>query len=169
MLRPSPRMPTILESCQGRLPERSFGAGEIVIAEGTRVGSLFVLIDGAVEILKGEYSINVIAEPGSVFGEISVLLDTTHTATVKTTMPSRFYVVEDSLEFLRSTPDVALGVARMLAKRLYAMTTYLVDQKQQFEQHSDHFGMVDEVLDALSHAQDDEHEPGSDREREPNY
>ena len=69
MLRPSPRMPTILESCQGRLPERSFGAGEIVIAEGTRVGSLFVLIDGAVEILKGEYSINVIAEPGSVFGE----------------------------------------------------------------------------------------------------
>ncbi len=162
-------MPTILEGCQGRLPERSFGGGEVIIAEGTRAGCLFILADGAVEIAKEAYVINVISDPGAVFGEISVLLDTVHTATVKTTMPSRFYIVDDPLEFLRSTPDVALGVARMLAKRLHAMTTYLVDLKQQFEHHSDHFGMVDEVLDALSHSQHHDHEPGSDREDEPDY
>lgn len=161
-------MPTILDACHDRLPERSFGADETIITEGSRAGCLFVLIDGAVDIVKGEYVINTIAEPGSVFGEISVLLDTVHTATVKTTMPSRFYVVDDSLEFMRSTPDVALHVARMLAKRLHAMTTYLVDLKEQFEHHSDHFGMVDEVLDALSHAQHDDHEPGSDRD-DPDY
>jgi len=162
-------MPSILEACHGRLPERTFGAAEIVIAEGTRAGCLFVLAEGAVDVVKHDYVVNTIAEPGAVFGEISVLLATVHTATVRTTMPSRFYVVEDSLEFLRSTPDVALHVARMLAKRLYAMTTYLVDLKQQFEQHADHFGMVDEVLDALSHSQHDDHEPGSDREDEPEY
>lgn len=162
-------MPTILEGCQGRLPERAFPADTVIIAEGTRAGSLYVLAEGAVEITKDGTLITVISEPGAVFGEISVLLDTVHTATVKTTAASRFYLVEDSLEFLRSTPDVALGVARMLAKRLHAMTTYLVDLKQQFAQHSDHFGMVDEVLDALSHSQHHDHEPGSDREDEPDY
>jgi CRP/FNR family cyclic AMP-dependent transcriptional regulator len=162
-------MPTIVDACHGRLPERSVAAGEVIIMEGTRAGCLYVLIEGAVDIVKGEYVINTIAEPGAVFGEISVLLDTVHTATVKTTAPSRFYVVEDSLEFMRSTPDMALHVARMLAKRLHAMTTYLVDLKHQFEQHADHFGMVDEVLDALSHAQHDDHEPGSDRDDDLGY
>jgi CRP-like cAMP-binding protein len=162
-------MPSILEACQGRLPERTFGAGEIIIAEGTRAGMLFVLAEGTVEVVKGDYVINAFSEPGAVFGEISVLLDTVHSATVRTTAPSRFFLVTDPLEFLRSTPDVALGVARLLAKRLYAMTTYLVDLKQQFEHHTDHFGMVDEVLDALSHSQHDDHDPGSDRDEGGEY
>jgi CRP/FNR family cyclic AMP-dependent transcriptional regulator len=161
-------MPSILEACQGRLPERSFGAGEIIITEGTRAGKLFILAEGTVEVVKGDYVISTLEDPGAVFGEISVLLDTVHMATVRTAVPSRFYLVDEPLEFLRSAPDVALGVARMLAKRLHAMTTYLVDLKHQFEHHSDHFGMVDEVLDALSHSQHDDHDPGSDREPDPN-
>ncbi len=162
-------MSTILDACQGRLPERSFAAGEVIIAEGTPAGKLFILAEGTVEVAKEEYVINTLSDPGSVFGEISVLLDTVHTATVRTTSPTRFFVVDDPLEFLRSTPDVALGVARLLAHRLHAMTTYLVDLKHQFEQYTDHFGMVDQVLDALTHSQLEEHKPGSDREREPNY
>ena len=112
--------------------------------------------------------INTFNDPGAVFGEISVLLDTVHTATVRTLDALTFYVVDDPLAFLRSAPDVALGVARMLAKRLHAMTTYLVDLKQQFEHHDDHLGMVDEVLDALTHSQHDDHDPGSDRDPDPN-
>ena len=162
-------MPTILEVCQGRLPESRFGSGEVIIAEGTPAGKLFILAEGTVEVVKDTYVINTLSDPGAVFGEISVLLDTVHTATVRATSPTRFFVVDDPLEFMRSTPEVALGVARLLAHRLHAMTTYLVDLKHQFEQHTDHFGMVDEVLDALSHSQPEDHTPGSDREREPNY
>ncbi len=157
---------TILDACQGHLPERAFGPGETVIAEGTPAGALFILIAGRVEIRKQDYAITELDEPGGVFGEISVLLDTTHTATVATLAPSRFYVVDEPLAFMRTTPEVALLVARLLAKRLHAMTTYLVDLKQQFDQHDDHFGIVDQVLDALTHSQDD-HKPGSDREPDP--
>jgi len=160
-------MPTILEACQGSLPERTVAAGEVIIAEGTRAGMLFVLAEGRVDVVKGDYLVSTVSDPGAVFGEISLLLDTPHTATVRTTVPSRFYVVADPLAFLRSAPDVALGVARLLAQRLHATTTYLVDLKQQFEHHTDHFGMVDEVLDALSHSQSHEHEPGSDRDPDP--
>lgn len=161
-------MVDILQACQGRLPERTFPAGDVIIAEGTRAGALFILAEGAVEVVKGEFAINTFSDPGAVFGEISILLDTTHTATVRTTAVSRFYIVDAPLEFMRSTPEIALGVARLLAKRLHAMTTYLVDLKQQFEHHDDHLGIVDEVLDALTHSQHDDHSPGSDRDPDPN-
>ena len=159
---------TILDSCKGHLPERSFGAGEIVMAEGTPAGALFILIEGRVEVRKHDYVITTLDEPGVVFGEISVLLETAHTATVATAAPSRFYVVDQPLEFMRTAPEVALVVARLLARRLHAMTTYLVDLKQQFEDHDNHFGMIDEVLDVLSHAQHEGHTPGSDRDPDPN-
>lgn len=160
-------MRDILSFCAGRLPERSLPAGEVVMAEGVRDGMLFILAEGAVEVLKGDFQINTFTDAGAVFGEISVLLDTPHTATVRTLVPSRFYVVERPDEFLRSAPEISLHVARLLAKRLHAMTTYLVDLKHQFEDHESHLGMVDEVLDALTHAQDEEHAPGSDRDPDP--
>lgn len=161
-------MRQILNLCSADMPQRTVAAGVTLMEEGKRDHLLLILIEGSVEILKGEYQINVISEPGAVFGEVSVLLDAPHTATVKTTAESRFYVADDPLAFLRSNPAIALGVSRLLAKRLHAMTTYLVDLKQQFEGHDDHFGMIDEVLDSLAHAQDDEHEPGSDRDPDPN-
>jgi CRP-like cAMP-binding protein len=163
-----PAMPSILEICRGHLPERRCRADEVIIAEGTRAGAIFILAEGEVAVVKHGFEINTFSDPGAVFGEISVLLDTVHTATVKTTTPALFYVVDDPLPFLRSTPDVALGVARLLAQRLHAMTTYLVDLKTQFEDRGDHFGMVDEVLDALSHSQDHDHVAGSDRD-DPDY
>jgi len=149
------------------MPQRTVAAGVTVMEENQPASALLILIEGSVEILKGDYQINVISEPGALFGEVSVLLNSQHTATVKTLVESRFYVAEDPAAFLRSQPPVALAVARLLAKRLHAMTTYLVDLKQQFEDESDHLGMIDEVLDTLSHSQDDDHEPGSDRDPDP--
>lgn len=160
-------MRRLLRYCPTDMPQRTAAAGEVVLQEGQRAGVLLILVDGAVEIVKGDIQVDEIAEPGAVFGEISVLLDAPHSATVRTTAPSRFYVAEDPLGFLRSHPEVALAISQLLAQRLNAMTSYLVDLKRQFEEHDDHFGMIDEVLDALSHAQDEEHDPGSDRDPDP--
>lgn len=157
----------LLTYCPPYMPERKVAPGDILLEEGKRAGVLLILIEGSVEIVKGEYQIDLISEPGSVFGEISVLLDTPHTATVRAATAARLYVAEDPLAFLRSHPEVALGLSKLLAKRLYAMTSYLVDLKRQFEGRGDHFGMIDEVLDTLIHAQDEEHEPGSDRDPDP--
>lgn len=160
-------MRRLLRYCPPSMPVRTFAAGEVLLEEGHREGLLLVLVEGGVEILKGDYQIDVVTEPGSVFGEISVLLDAPHMATVKTTVESRFYVAENPLSFLRSHPEVGLAIAQLLAKRLNAMTSYLIDLKHQFEGHDDHFGMIDEVLGTLAHAQDDEHEPGSHRDPDP--
>jgi CRP/FNR family transcriptional regulator, cyclic AMP receptor protein len=160
-------MRRLLRYCPPYMPRRTFAPGEVLLREGERAGVLLILIEGAVEILKGDYRIDTVAEPGAVFGELSVLLDAPHMATVKATAESRFYVAEDPIKFLRSHPEVALAISQLLAKRLNAMTSYLVDLKHQFEGHDDHFGMIDEVLDTLVHAQDEEHEPGSERDPDP--
>lgn len=156
-------MRMILSFCQG-LPETTFGSGEVLLAEGGRDRILFILIEGEVEVLKGNFQINTVSEPGALFGEISVLLDLPHMATVKALTPSRAYVVERADEFLQSHTDIAYHLARLLAQRLHGITTYLVDLKNQFEDQKDHFGMVDEVLEALVHQQAEECTPGSDRD-----
>ena len=157
-----------LDHCRG-LPERVFEPGEVLIREGTP-GPLFVLVEGAVEILAGDFRITIFDEPGSIFGEISVLLGIPPTATVKALERTRAFVAEDGVAFLSARPELALMIARMLAQRLTSVTSYLADIKRQFEDQKGHLGMVDEVLETLVNDQGTgERMPrGSDREPDPN-
>jgi CRP/FNR family cyclic AMP-dependent transcriptional regulator len=160
-------MREILEACARTRSPVVIAAGETLLTEGQRAGLLYVLEEGEVEISKGDYQVALISLPGTVLGDISVLLGTPHTATAKTTAPCRMYVIDDPLEFLRVHPEAALDIAQLLAERLHAMTTYLVDLKKQYEGSDDQFGMVDEVLETLSHAQRSGHVPGSRRDPDP--
>jgi len=152
----------VLALCRG-MPLRQMAAGQVLLEEGRSAGVLYVLATGAVEIVKGEVQITTVSEPGSVFGEVSILLETPHMATVRTLQDSTFYVAEHPLDFLRSQPELALSVCRLLARRLQFVTTYLVDLKRQFAGHDDHFALVDEVLENLVHHQAAPSKIGSDR------
>lgn len=149
------------------LPRRQFAAGETVLREGEAAGLLFVLEDGAVEIVKRDIQISTISEPGSVFGEMSALLGVPHTTTVRALRDSTFHVADDPNAFLHATPAIALEVAKLLSRRLQLVTDYLADVKEQFSDRSDHLAMVDEVLDSLVHHQDPPSETGSDRHPDP--
>jgi CRP/FNR family transcriptional regulator, cyclic AMP receptor protein len=142
-------------------------AGTVLLSEGTRSGRLYVLAEGSLEIVRGETQVSIISEPGSFFGEMSVLLDLPHTATVRAVSPTIVYAFDDAHAFLRSDPEIAFVVARMLAQRLNAVTTYLVDLKRQYAGNNNHLGMVSEVLASLLHNQDGEVTPGSDRQPDP--
>ena len=157
-------MQQILSFCRNLgLPERSFAAGETLLPENARTGALYILIEGEVEVLKGDFQVYLASDPGATFGEISALLDIPHTATVKTVTPCRVHVVANAASFLEARPDVALALARLLARRLYSVTTYLADIKLQFAEHDSHLSVVDEVLETLLHDQHPEFSPGSDR------
>lgn len=160
-------MRKVLDACARSMSTVAIPAGETLLQEGQRAGILYVLAEGEVEISKGEIQVALLSQPGTVLGDISVLLETPHTATVKTATPSRLYVISAPLDFLRAHPEAALDIAQLLAERLHAMTTYLVDLKKQYEGSDDQFGMVDEVLETLSHAQRAGHEPGSKRDPDP--
>ena len=142
----------ILELC-GSIPVREFEAEAILLAEGGKSGLLYILIDGDVEIVKGDFQINIVSDPGAIFGEISVLLDLPHMATVRALSRCRVHEVRDSNAFLQAHPELAYHLAQLLARRLHGVSTYLVDLKHQFADRNDHLGMVDEVLEALVNQQ----------------
>ena len=155
-------MQSVLTICQG-LPERTFQQGDILMTEGGRDKLIYVLIEGGVDIYKGDILVSSQFDPGAIYGELAVLLDVSHTATVKAATNSRTYVVEEANEFLRSHPDLSFQLASLLARKLNSITTYLADLKHQFEDRDDHLGMVDVVLESLLHEQVEDIEPGSDR------
>ncbi len=159
-------MASILETCAGA-PRKDFPAGTVLITEGDTSGRLYILAEGTVEVLRGDTQVAVIGEPGAVFGEMSVLLNRPHTATVRATTPVKLYIFDDAEGFLKAHPEIAFFLSKLLAQRLAAATTYLVDIKRQFEGKSDHFGMVGEVLETLIHQQPEEFSPGPEREADP--
>lgn len=145
-------MNAVLDECRD-LKEISFEPGEKLIHEGAAADRMFVLIEGEVAVSKGPVQVAVDRKPGSLFGEMSALLETNYTASVVAVTPVRAYQVEKPIEFMTRRPGLAIHAARLLAQRLHDGTTYLADLKVQFEDRKDHLGMVDQVLDALMHHQ----------------
>ena len=151
------------------LPELAVPAGGDVIVEGTERGPLFVLATGAVEVIRAGVTVANIDEPGAIFGEMATLLESPATATVRARSECTFRVCDAPDHFLRSRPEVAHAVAIMLARRLDVVTRYLVDVREQYADRDDHLGMVDVVLESLSHHQGAQPDAGSDREPDAPY
>jgi CRP/FNR family cyclic AMP-dependent transcriptional regulator len=159
-------MRAVLDYCTGGT-ERKVSAGTLVIHEGGKTGHLFVLIEGRLEVVKGDSVVAVLTEPGAVLGEMSVLLDQPHTATVRAVSDSVIYEFNDAASFLRDQPAVALLIAQLLAQRLNVATTYLADLMHQYAGHGTHLAMVGEVLQSMINLPPTQVSPGSDRQSDP--
>jgi CRP-like cAMP-binding protein len=159
-------MREILEYCIGGI-RRNVSPGDLVVHEGGRTGHLYVLIEGRLEVVKGDTVVASITEPGAVFGEMSVLLDKPHTATVRAASDSAIYEIDDAASFLRAQPAAALLIARMLAQRLNVANTYLADIKRQYAGHGNHLEMVGDILQSMINLSPTQVSPGSDRQSDP--
>ena len=80
-----------LQGTLAYLPLETYQAGETVLAAGSRTGRLLFLKDGAVAVVQQGIQIAKEAEPGTMFGDISALLDWPHTADVVALETSRFH------------------------------------------------------------------------------
>ena len=154
-------MQAILQYCTGGRP-RQVSAGDAIIKEGHRTGRLYVLIEGRVDVVKGDTVVASIAEPGAIFGEMAVLLAQDHTATVKAASDAEIYEIEDAASFLRAQPEVALLLAQLLARRLHVATTYLADLKRQYAGQGNHLAMVGDLLQSMINLAPANVSPGSD-------
>src|SRR5437764_5115731 len=159
-------MREILDYCKGAV-RREVPAGTIVISEGSKTGHLFMLIEGQLEILRGDAVVAVLSEPGALTGVMPLLLDRPYTATVRTAAPSIYYEVEAAASFLNEEPAVARLIARLLAQRLNIATTYLADLMQQYAGHGTHLEMVGEILQSMISLPPQQVSPGSDRQSDP--
>jgi CRP-like cAMP-binding protein len=159
-------MREVLNYCTGGT-QRNIAAGTIFIREGGTTGHLFVLIEGRLEVVKGDAIVASIAEPGAVVGEMSILLNAPHTATVRAAADSTVYEFADAASFLNEQPAVALLIARLLAQRLNVATTYLADIMRQYAGHGNHLAMVGEILQSMINLPPIQVSPGSDLQSDP--
>lgn len=133
----------------GLLPLRRFVAGEVLLQEGGEEPGLFFLERGTVEVWKDGQSIARVRERGAVFGEMSVLLGSAHTATVTAAGEVECRVAEAPAAYLAEHPEVVLYIGWILARRLDSLNRYLVDMRAQFEDREDHVGIANAVLGAI--------------------
>jgi CRP/FNR family cyclic AMP-dependent transcriptional regulator len=109
-----------------------FPAGaELITQGGSAGGSIMVLKEGEVEVQRDGKYVSTIKQPGAIFGEMSVLLDRPHSATVRAITDVQLYVVDDAINVLEQHPAWLLQIARLLAQRVNATTAQLVALKQQ--------------------------------------
>ena len=122
-----------LQNSLASLPLVTYQAGETVIVDGSKTGRLLTLKKGSVAIVKDDTEIATVAEPGAVFGELSVLLDQPHTADVRALETSQFHIA-NATTFFEQNPMAVLYVATtVLAHRLDGANHALIQLKNQLQ------------------------------------
>ncbi len=158
---------TSLLDVTGDLPEVTLAPGEVLIAEGGEAGGIWILVSGALRVTKNGVEVNTATHPGVTFGEMSLLLGRTYTATVEATEPTVLRYAADGMALL-DRADVTRFVATALAERLAFVTSYLVDLKHQYGD-APGLAMIPDVLRELSQRQRPKAQPGSMRDPDPEY
>ncbi len=124
--------PAVFQERLAALPLATYQAGETVLTAGSTTGRLLILREGAVEIVKEGVQIAKVAEPGAVFGELSMLLNQPHTADIRALETSQFHVAE-AAALLAQDPIALLYVAAILARRLDGANHALIELKRQIQ------------------------------------
>ena len=151
-------------------PVLAVAAGTALIEEGMRTERLYVLKSGAFEVVRGGVRVVAISEPGSFLGEISAVLGSAPTASVIAGRDSTVHVIAQAGAAVQSDPALIFAIAQLLARRLLAVTSYLVDIKQQYADSNTHLALMDQVLANLMAMQPaDRPRAGSEREDVPDY
>jgi len=98
----------------------SFKKGQTIFLEGEDSQDLYVLVSGKLDILKGSHKIAEVSDAGSIFGEMSFLLEEARTASVKAGSDAKVIRIprEEVPAFLGKFPEVVKTFTKILAKRL---------------------------------------------------
>ena len=131
-------------------PSRTLAPGEILITAGDAGGELYILESGRLTVARDGVDIATIAEPGALIGEMSVLLGTENTATVRATTAASVRVVKDALAYLERQPLVVLRVAMLLSQRLDATSALLVELRKGTDAKSPDQGVFARLMSALT-------------------
>ena len=158
----------VLELTRNR-PRRQLVADEMLLETGVQQSSLYVLESGELAIELGNERINTVTTPGSVIGEISMLLGLPVSADVRADGPVTVRVVEDAEELFHAEPEFGHFISVTLARRLDRITRYLDDLRRQYADSGTTLGLVTTVLEDLLRDDAPEFDPGSERESEAPY
>ena len=126
-----------VEESLKQFPVISIEAGEILLSQGDKTDFIYFLLEGEVSVSKDGVDVVHRSQQGSVYGEMSVMLDNAHSATVKCVKDSKFYCVENPRKCLEEYPDVIWHIVKILSGRLSNLNESLVDVQTRSERHDE--------------------------------
>jgi diguanylate cyclase (GGDEF)-like protein len=109
-----------------RASEHVFAAGHAVIRQGETADYVFVVLSGQVRVVQSTFESPLVGQVlaeigyGELFGELSILTDQPRTATVVAVEHTRClaFAPDDFMQVLQRSPDLAVGLLRVLAWRM---------------------------------------------------
>ncbi len=147
-------MESLLELAAAQ-PKRQLAPGEILIAQGREGGDLFVLESGQLLVERDGVTIASISSPNSVVGEMSVVLGTRNSATVRADGNATVRVIMDARKYLEQDQAMTFRLAWLMASRLDATSAYLVELSKQHTGKTEQ-NMLGKILSALHLQADDD-------------
>jgi len=95
------------------------GSGDLVFSEGEAGDALYIVVEGRVLVHKGEKHLAELGER-ECFGEMSVLDSEPRSASVSAINESLLLKIgrEDFKDILSERPEIALGIMKVLSRRL---------------------------------------------------
>ena len=130
----------------------TYRAHELLFLEGDDSRDLYILVSGRLEVLKDNKKISEIIEPGAMIGEMSFLLGSRRTATVRAVDEVRAIRIRcDEIDtFLRDYPALAPRITQGLAQRLQETTRVMHGFKEFCDQLPDAVIMTDRNRNILA-------------------
>lgn len=150
-------------------PAVELADGTVLLTEGVRGDSLYVLVSGGLEVRRRDRPVTVIFDPGSVVGEMGLLLRAPASADVLASGQTTVRRIDDADAFFQQYPGFSRYIATLLAQRLLQISTYLADLQEQFADRSDILGLVPTVIEDLLGSDRTAPDVGSDREPDAPY
>lgn len=111
---------------------RVFDPGEIVIKEGSRDTSAFIILSGSAQVVKNSREGDVVVaslEEGQVFGEMGLIEDRPRSATVRAVgeLKTRIITRDQFNELLTKRPSVLIPIIKSLFERLRQASEMLAE------------------------------------------
>lgn len=129
-------------------PKRTLASGEVLISQGREGGDLFVLESGQLVVERDGVNIARIATPNALVGEMSVVLGTLNSATVRADGITTVRVIQDARKYLEQDQAMTFRLAWLMATRLDATSAYLVELSKQHTGKTEQ-NLLGKILSAL--------------------
>src|SRR5215211_6521699 len=113
----------------------SIPAGQLVLREGDPGDSLYVLLDGELEVTKRQGSQDILLavyKPGQFFGEMALLEQAPRSASVRTVRESRLLVISQAAfqTLLSCSPSAPFRILRAVTSRLRSTESMLIQNEK---------------------------------------
>ncbi len=111
----------ILTDLAALMQEEMYKKDAVIFNEGDHGDCMFIIHNGEIRIHKGNTDLAVLIE-NEVFGELSLLDAETRSATATSVADCILYKIDQEpfYKLINTRPEIALGIIRILARRLRA-------------------------------------------------